>query len=91
MPANRRRRRHSPRRIPETPHLSASSNRKDVTRAEYNHIIHVLNDRKKILDAFGLAITDLRRTLDIQFTRIAQMQADLDEIKRAWTKVKSQG
>ena len=28
------------------------------------------------------------RDLEIQLKRIAQLQADLDEIKRAWTKVK---
>jgi len=28
------------------------------------------------------------RDLDIQLKRIAQLQVDLDEIKRAWTKVK---
>lgn len=28
------------------------------------------------------------RELDIQLKRIAQLQADLDEIKRAWTKAK---
>ena len=28
------------------------------------------------------------RDLDIQLKRIAQLQADLDDIKRAWTKVK---
>jgi len=28
------------------------------------------------------------RDLDIQLKRIAQLQADLDEIKRAWTKIK---
>ena len=28
------------------------------------------------------------RDLEIQLQRIAQLQADLDEIKRAWTKVK---
>jgi hypothetical protein len=89
MPVKRRRRRpHSPRFIPKTPHLRASLSRKDVTRAEYNHIIDILNDRKKILDAFGDAITDLRHALNIQFTRIAQIQADLDEIKRASTKLK---
>jgi hypothetical protein len=27
-------------------------------------------------------VEQLRRDLDIQFTRIAQMQADIDEIKR---------
>jgi len=29
------------------------------------------------------------RDLDLQFKRIAQLQAELDEIKRAWEKMKS--
>ena len=28
------------------------------------------------------------RDLKVQFQRIAQLQADLDEIKRAWTRIK---
>ena len=53
--------------------------RTDVTRAEYNNIIEVLNQRGEI-------INDLRRELEVQFKRMAQMQSELDELRRAWLK-----
>ena len=40
-----------------------------------------------ILNNFRDAINDLTRSVDVQFKRIAQMQAGLDAIKRAWDKV----
>ena len=61
-----------------------SLNRTDVTRAEYNNIIEVLNQRGEI-------INDLRRELEVQFKRIAQMQSELDEVRRAWVKTKRNG
>jgi hypothetical protein len=54
--------------------------RTDVTRAEYNRIVEVLNERNEILKAFRQALHDLRHDSDIQFKRIAQLQADLDRI-----------
>jgi hypothetical protein len=47
-----------------------------VTRAEFNRVIGILNERGEIL-------TDIRRTLDIQFKRIAQLQAELDMVRQA--------
>ena len=85
MPAKRSRHK----RIGKAPRLSRLNSRltrKDVTRAEYNHIIDILNDRKMILDGLADAITALRRDSDIQFKRIAQIQADLDDVKSAWLK-----
>jgi hypothetical protein len=55
--------------------------RTDVTRAEYNDVIAVLNDR-------GENIDELRRELEVQFKRMAQMQSELDEVRRAWTKAR---
>jgi hypothetical protein len=42
-----------------------------VTRAEFDRAIQILNDRGRILD-------DIRHNLDLQFRRIAQMQAQID-------------
>lgn len=53
-----------------------------MTRAEYNDLIEVLNARGEIIDG-------LRRDLDVQFKRIAQIQAELDTIKHAWTKMRA--
>ena len=77
-----RRRPTAPRRVPKAPRLRVSPlKRTDVTRAEYNRIIEVLNERNEILNG-------LRHNSDIQFQRIAQIQADLDLIKRALEKLK---
>ena len=53
--------------------------RMDVTRSEFNAVIALLNERSEI-------VNDLRRNQDIQFQRIAQLQAELDVIARAWKK-----
>ena len=60
----------------------------NVTRAEYNHVIDVLNDRTVILNEFRDAIDRLRRDYAIQLRRTAEIQADLDEIKKAWLRMK---
>jgi hypothetical protein len=52
--------------------------RRDVTRAEYNALVDLLNER-------GPVIAKLRQDLDTQFKRIAQMQVQLDEVRTAWT------
>jgi hypothetical protein len=74
------------RRIPKPRHIAHSSlNRTDVTRGEYNRIVDILNERNAILIALREAVSSLQVTDDIQFKRIAQIQAELDELKRAWT------
>ena len=71
------------RRIPKARVLRRSAlRRKGVTRAEYNYIIAVLNERKGILDALRDAVTGLEHVTEIQFKRIAQLQADIDALKR---------
>lgn len=72
-------------RIAKAARLRQSSlSRTDVTRAEYIQIIEVLNQRGEI-------INDLRRELEVQFKRIAQMQSELDEVRRAWVKTRRGG
>ena len=79
------RKRATPKRIPKARQLRRSRlSRRDVTRGEYNHIIDVLNERNVILNGLRAAIDELRRVADVQFKRIAQIQADLDDVKRAW-------
>lgn len=72
--------RKTPSRIAKAPRLRVLS-RTDVTRAEYNNIIAVLNQR-------GEMINELRRELDVQFKRMAQMQSELDEVRRVWTRAR---
>jgi hypothetical protein len=51
------------------------SRRMDVRREEFNRVIDQLNERAELLDA-------LRRNQEIQFQRIAQIQAEIDQLKR---------
>jgi hypothetical protein len=61
----------------------APDRRFNVTRAEYNRVIDILNERTAILNEFRDAIDLLRRESAIQLHRTAEIQAELDEIKRA--------
>jgi hypothetical protein len=56
--------------------------RVDVTRGEFNRMIDVLNERNVILNALRDAITGVEHTCDVQFKRIAQLQAELDVIRK---------
>jgi hypothetical protein len=67
----------------------SSPHRIDVTRREYNRIIDILNERNVILNglrdaaaALQDAVMRLEHGSDIQFKRIAQLQADLDVINQ---------
>jgi len=67
----------------KTPQLP-KARRTYVTRLEYNSVIDLLNERGRIIDG-------IHRTLEIQFQRMAQMQAELDEVRSRWTKMKRRG
>jgi hypothetical protein len=70
-------------RIKPAPRLVGSPlSRTDVTRGEYNRIIDVLNERAVILNEFRDAIHDLKQASDIQLKRIAQLQAEVDRMRR---------
>jgi hypothetical protein len=51
----------------------AKSRRVDVRRGEFDRVIDLLNERGKVLN-------DLRANQEIQFKRIAQIQAELDRV-----------
>jgi uncharacterized coiled-coil DUF342 family protein len=53
-----------------------TSDRLNVTRAEFDALISSLNDRGEI-------INEIQRTLQTQFTRIAQLQRELDDLKKS--------
>jgi len=48
--------------------------RRDVTRGEYNALVDLLNERGRIIDG-------ILRNLELQFQRMAQIQAELDEVR----------
>jgi phage shock protein A len=54
----------------------------DVRREEFNQLVDILNDRGKILERI---IQDLQ----IQFQRLAQLQAEVDRLKRASPRTKN--
>ena len=55
-------------RIPKPRHL-------EVKREEFDHVIDLLNERGEFVDR-------MRLDLDIQFKRIAELQQELDALKR---------
>lgn len=69
------------RRLRKAPAIP-KSRRMDVTRAEFDRLIDVLNERTGIINEIGKQVETNARNIDVQFTRIAQIQADLDQIKR---------
>jgi len=74
----------SARRIPRAHAIPRSRlTRVDVTRGEFNRIIDVLNERNVILNRLREAVDELLRITDVQFKRMAQMQAELDDLRRA--------
>jgi hypothetical protein len=62
----------APRTIRPFPRIP-TARRRAVTRAEFDRVIHILNERGTILD-------DIRHNLELQFHRIAQMQAQIDQL-----------
>jgi hypothetical protein len=74
MPITRRPHRTIP-RIPK-------ARRIDVTRGEFNRVIDLLNRRGEILQEYRVSLDQMRRDLDTQFKRIAQLQSELDRIKK---------
>ena len=44
--------------------------------------------RREEFNALQKQVEHCLRELDVQFQRIAQMQVELDQVRRAWTKVK---
>ena len=68
-------------KIPAVRRLPASK-RTDVTREEYNELVDILNRRGEIVE-------EIQRELETQFKRMAQIQTELDEVRRAWVKIKA--
>ena len=55
----------------------------DVRRDEFNQLVDLLNERGELLNA-------LIREQKIQFERIAQLQADVDRLRRELGRLKSE-
>lgn len=68
------------RRIRRAPRVAPTRHRA-ITREEFNRLVERLNERAEIID-------DLQRSQQIQFQRLAQLQAELDVMRRAWEKLR---
>jgi hypothetical protein len=77
------------RRIPKSRRVADSARTAVVTRAEHNRLIAVLNERNDIINALRDAVDRLERASELQFKRIAQLQADVDRIKAERTGTRS--
>ena len=61
-----------------------------VTRAEFEAVIKLMNERGEVIKEIRREVQEtcrdltenLRREIQTQFTRIAQMQQEIDELKR---------
>jgi uncharacterized protein YigA (DUF484 family) len=42
---------------------------------------------RNVIDDLKTEVTANRRDLDVQFTRIAQVQAEIDDLRKAWKKI----
>ena len=60
-----------------------------VPRDEYNRLIDTLNERGELLRRLLQDHEHLLKEQQIQFQRIAQVQAELDLIKKQWARLKS--
>lgn len=74
------------RALPRIPKLRRS---RAVTRAQFDHVIDILNERGDILVGYRAALDEhharldkIERELDTQLKRIAQLQAELDRLDR---------
>jgi len=76
------------RSIPKARRVKRSRlSRVDVTRAEYNAIVDVLNERNAILNALRQAIQRLERFDEVQLHRTGEIQMELDTLKRTLEKL----
>jgi ABC-type transporter Mla subunit MlaD len=71
------------RRAPKIP----KSRRNDVTRAEFDRVIDLLNQRGKIINDILQQVEKNTHNAEVEFARFAQVQADLDQIKRTLAKL----
>ena len=55
--------------------MRKTSRVRPVSRADFNRVLRILDERKRLIE-------NLERTCTIQFERIAQMQAQLDQLQR---------
>jgi dsDNA-specific endonuclease/ATPase MutS2 len=62
--------------------LIPKSRRNAVTRAEFDRVIDLLNKRGEIINEIRQQVEQNTRSVEVQLTRFAQVQQEIDELKR---------
>jgi hypothetical protein len=57
-------------------------------KARMDELVKLLNERAEFIDALRRDLDAVRHDTDLQFKRTAQVQADIDLVKRTWEKSK---
>lgn len=73
--------------IRKAPRIPRSRRGNHTTRRRDNRVIDLINERGQIMNDIRQQVEKNTRDLEVQFTRMAQLQADLDLIKRTLTKL----
>jgi hypothetical protein len=71
------------RKVPRIP----KARRVEIGRDEFNQAVDILNQRSEIIESQGKLLAQMRRDLDIQFERIAQLQHQLDRLEKSVARV----
>ena len=85
-----RQKKRSPTRRARPGHRRARAARTDVRRTEFAAVVDILKDVNVTREEFTRAtnaITENLRKLEVQFQRIAQIQAEVDAIRREIAKL----
>ena len=56
--------------------------RRELSRDDVNRVVELLNERARLHERHDTEINELRRELQTQFTRIAQLQHEIDQLKK---------
>jgi hypothetical protein len=70
------------------PRTQRGARKSAPTAAQYRRILSSLQRLTSLVAANGAAIAELRDEQKLQFKRVAQLQAELDAVKKAWEKMR---
>jgi hypothetical protein len=56
--------------------------RHQLTRAEINRAVGLLNERARLHEVHDAEINELKKQLHAQFIRISQLQQEIDQLKK---------
>jgi molecular chaperone GrpE (heat shock protein) len=56
--------------------------RRELSLADINRAVDILNERARLHEVHQAEINELKKQLQTQFTRIAQLQQEIDQLKK---------